>query len=68
MKRVSVALTDDQLKAVDRLILEHNRDSWRFGGRMSRDRMIGALVAAELRRRVPSNQSLEHLNQVVDQK
>ncbi|WP_454902736.1 hypothetical protein [Variovorax gossypii] len=51
MKRVSVAVTDEQLQAVDRLIRERNGVSWRSGGgRWSRDRLIGSMFAAELRR------------------
>ncbi|WP_455342456.1 hypothetical protein [Variovorax durovernensis] len=62
MKRVSVAVTDEQIQAVDRLIQERNRESWLLGGgRWSRDRVIGSLFAAELRR-------LEKLNQPLEQK
>lgn len=62
MKRVSVAVTDEQIQAVDRLIRERSRESWLHGGgRWSRDRVIGSLFAAELRR-------LEKLNQVLEKK
>jgi hypothetical protein len=64
MKRVSVALTDEQIQAVDILIRERNKESWlRGGGRWSRDRMIGSLMAVELRRLEKLNQSLEQVNQ-----